>query len=199
MVIERDLRGPKVLVLPDGRYLKLFRRRRLFGRELLWPAVIRFARNAACLARLGIPTLRVTALHCDRIRGFGAAVYDPLPGDTLRKLLAEDRAAPGLMQCLGAFIAALHDKGVYFRSLHPGNVVFNGAEPGLIDVLDLRFGSWPLNRWERRRNWRHFLRTDVDRSHLTRERLDALCAGYRSASTLSAAALQTALRDLHGS
>lgn len=198
-VIESDLRGPKVVLLADGRYLKLFRRRRLLSRELLLPAVTRFARHAARLARLGVPTLRVMALHCDRWRGFGAAVYDPLPGDTFRRLLVEDRVDVALMRDLGAFIATLHHRGLYFRSLHPGNIVYDGKSFGLIDVLDLQFRPCPLNRWERRRNWQHFLRVAGDRRQLVGERLDALRAGYAGAARLPEGAIRVALRDLHES
>ena len=39
-VVERDGHGIKVLRLSDGRYLKYFRRKRFFNRELLSPAAV---------------------------------------------------------------------------------------------------------------------------------------------------------------
>src|SRR5690606_16749051 len=62
-VIERDAHGDKVLMLADGRYLKYFRRKRTWNRDLLVPAAVRFTRHARHLSRLGIPTLEVTGLH----------------------------------------------------------------------------------------------------------------------------------------
>ena len=91
-VIERDPRGIKVLRLQDGRYLKYFRRKRFFSRDLMVPAAIRFARHARQLWQMGIPTLRVTALHRVVGQPHTVTVYEPLPGRTLRELLASGEA-----------------------------------------------------------------------------------------------------------
>jgi hypothetical protein len=182
-VIEQDARGFKVLRLPDGAYLKYFRRKRFFNRELMVPAAIRFARNARQLWQMGIPTMRVTALH--RIVGepHTVAIYQPLPGRTLRELLASGEADEALMYRIGEFLAQLHRLGILFRSVHPGNIVVNDGEVGLIDVLDIRFHPFSLSRWQRRRNWLHLLRYPDewrDKSELIR----ALLQGYRDIADL---------------
>lgn len=181
--IEQDERGFKVLRLPDGRYLKYFRRKRFFSRDLMAPAAIRFARNARQLWQMGVPTLRVTALH--RIVGepHTVAIYQPLPGLTLRELLAADRVDVPLMYRIGEFLAQLHRLGILFRSVHPGNIVVSEQSIGLIDVLDIRFRSYSLTRWERRRNWLHLLRCpDEWRRHP--HLVSALLRGYRDIADL---------------
>lgn len=185
-VLEQDQHGIKVLRLADGRYLKYFRRKRFFNRELLSPAALRFARHARALDRLQIPTLKVESLH--RITGEPntVAIYRPLPGETLRDLLAHGQVDTQLMYRTGVFIARLHRQGIMFRSLHPGNIVVDGLRIGLIDLLDMRLRPWSLSRWARRRNWWHLLRRGEDRPHLTPALIDALLAGYRDAADLPA-------------
>lgn len=178
-VIEQDRHGIKVLQFPDGRFLKFFRRKRWLNRDLLSPAALRFARHAVQLERLAIPTLRVESLH--RIPGepHSVAIYHPLPGRTLRQLLASGEATPQLMYRIGTFLALLHRRGVYFRSVHPGNIVITGMQQfGLIDLLDMKVRPWSMSRWARRRNWLHFLRAPQDRPYLTPALIDAVIMGY---------------------
>ncbi|MCL2021217.1 MAG: hypothetical protein FWG81_03740 [Betaproteobacteria bacterium] len=52
-VIESDQHGEKVLRLADGRFLKLFRRRRLITSTAFYPYAQRFADNAVALAGAG--------------------------------------------------------------------------------------------------------------------------------------------------
>ncbi|KYZ86592.1 MULTISPECIES: hypothetical protein [Alloalcanivorax] len=183
-VVERDGHGIKVLRLRDGRYLKYFRRKRFFNRELLSPAAVRFARHARQLAQLRIPTLEVESLH--RIIGepHTVAVYQPMPGLTLRQMLARGQVDTQLMYRVGVFIARLHRLGVFFRSVHPGNIVIDGLRIGLIDVLDMKVRPWSMSRWARRRNWLHFLRCEEDRPHLRDDLVEALLVGYRDAADL---------------
>ncbi|MCK0537624.1 serine/threonine-protein kinase [Alcanivorax quisquiliarum] len=178
-VLEADGHGVKVVALPDGRILKFFRRKRRFNRDLLAPAALRFARHALRLQRLGIPTLRVDSLH--RVAGepHSVAVYQPLAGSTLRELLRDGHASPQLMYRVGAFLALLHRKGVFFRSVHPGNIIVTPQQHfGLIDLLDMKVRPWSMSRWARRRNWLHFLRTPQDRPFLSPALLDAVILGY---------------------
>lgn len=183
-IVEQDDHGIKVLKLEDGRYLKYFRRKRLFNRELLSPAAVRFARHARQLQRLRIPTMELESLH--RIIGepHTVAIYQPMPGDTLRALLARHEVDHQLMYRIGVFLARLHRQGVFFRSVHPGNIVIDGFRIGLIDVLDMKFRPWSMSRWARRRNWHHFLRCPEDRPYWRAELFDALLYGYHDAADL---------------
>jgi tRNA A-37 threonylcarbamoyl transferase component Bud32 len=184
-VLERDDHGVKVLVLPDGNFLKYFRRKRLLSRDLLAPAALRFAINVRRLHALGVPVMRVLALHRIIGEAHTVVIYQPLAGESLRKLLATESVDAAQMRRVGSFIAHLHSLGIYFRSLHPGNIVIDGETPGLIDVLDLRMRAWSLTRWERHRNWLHFLRCEEDRPWLRGDLIDALLAGYHETSELS--------------
>ncbi|MCL2076766.1 MAG: hypothetical protein FWH15_10140, partial [Betaproteobacteria bacterium] len=52
-IIESDQHGEKVLRLADGRFLKLFRRKRLITSTALYPYAMRFVDNACALTRAG--------------------------------------------------------------------------------------------------------------------------------------------------
>lgn len=166
-VLERDRHGDKVLVLADGTYLKLFRRKRLISSAAWYPYARRFAENALALAGRNIPCPVVIGLY--RIPGAkrDAVRYRPLEGQTLRQLIRSGADTPGLRARLGHFVARLHEAGIYFRSLHLGNIVLTpGGELGLIDIADLRAGSRPLPRHRRQRNLRHLCRDEQDRAWL---------------------------------
>jgi len=178
-VIEADHYGVKVLELADGSFLKLFRRKRLLSSATLVSHAKRFASNArdlkqrhiACpeiIDTYRIPSIERTAVH-----------YWPLPGNTLRQLLAlPSDTHTKLAHHLGILIAELHNKGVYFRSLHLGNVVQSeNGHLGLIDISDMVCSSAPLGRLKRSRNFQHLFRyeRDVDNLRLYR---NSLIEGY---------------------
>lgn len=182
-VIETDKNGPKVALLADGSYLKYFYRKRWLHRELLAPAAVQFSRNAHQLTQLEIPTLTVESLHRIIGEAHTVVIYEPLPGRTLRELLAANEADANLIYRLGIFLALVQRRGIYFRSIHPGNIIVNGMEFGLIDILDMRFRSWSLSRWARRRNWRHLFRDPQEWSKHP-DLIEALINGYRHSADL---------------
>jgi hypothetical protein len=186
-VIESDGHGEKVLRLPDGSYLKLFRRKRLISSAAWYPYAQRFADNAAALRRRGIPCPEVTGVYRIPAIRRDAVRYRPLPGTILRQACKAGTAPERLPERLGRFVAALHAAGVYFRSLHLGNVVITpGGELGLIDIADLRAHDRPLRAGERRRNLER-LRRDPDDQALFEGADGALFeAAYRAAAQLSA-------------
>ncbi|WP_304640388.1 lipopolysaccharide kinase InaA family protein [Pseudomonas sp.] len=164
-VIERDGHGEKVLLLDDGTFLKIFRRKRWLSKTLFWPPAQRFADNAEELARRGIPCPRVTGVFRLDKPARTLVKYVPLPGDTLRKLLgaASKEQQERLLSDLAVFVTRLHEAGIYFRSLHPGNVVRTpDGELGLIDISDMRCFAKPLSFQLRKRNLRHLMRYASD-------------------------------------
>jgi tRNA A-37 threonylcarbamoyl transferase component Bud32 len=166
-VLERDHFGEKVLVLADGSYLKLFRRKRLISSAAWYPYAQRFADNALALAERKIPCPEVTGLYRIPSMRRDAVRYRPLEGQTLRQLVRSGADAAGLRTQLGRFVAELHGAGVYFRSLHLGNIVLTPAGTlGLIDIADLRAGRRSLPAHRRRRNLQHLLRDAQDRAWL---------------------------------
>jgi hypothetical protein len=180
-VIERDPRGIKVLQLPDGDYLKVFRLRHRFSLARVYGYAQRFCSHAGKLAALGIPSIHIRACYAvqdARLLAYPLAVsdtpttetvaplshtfavhYAPLPGLTLKQLLDQQQLSPELVRQLGAFIAELHAKGVHFRSLHLGNIVLTPAgELGLIDIADMKIYPWSLWFGTRLRSFRHLTR-----------------------------------------
>ena len=161
-VLREENYGVKVWLLPDDRVVKLFRTKRLISSARLVPYSTRFARNAERLRRRGICTPEVLdTFHCPEIERHGV-VYRRLPGVAFVQLLAERQEADALVRRLAAFLAELHEKGIYFRSVHPGNVLLvDGDTLGLIDLQDVRFRPWPLRQGARARNFRHLFASDA--------------------------------------
>ncbi|MDG1582584.1 toluene tolerance protein [Pseudomonas sp. GOM6] len=181
-VLERDTRGPKVVALPDGRFLKIFHTRRTALQSRLWPAARRFLHNTERLRARGVATPGISEIFwLNRDKGLSACLYTPLPGESLEKLLHDD--APKLeleLPALATFIRHLHSQGIYFRSLHLGNILLIApGRFGLIDVLDLRCYPFPLNRGLVRRNFEH-LRSYLQRRKLEHFPLDRLLALYQT-------------------
>ena len=157
-VLERDARGPKVIRLSDGRFLKIFHTRRTVVLARLMPPAQRFARNAELLHRHGIAAPEILeTFWLDRSKGLSACLYRPLAGQSLEQIL---RDAPHELEQtlpkLATFIAQLHAKRLYFRSLHLGNIIKTSESSfGLLDFLDLHQKILPLTKWHVQRNFRH--------------------------------------------
>ncbi|MEZ0239016.1 MAG: hypothetical protein ACAH06_13240 [Methylophilaceae bacterium] len=83
-VLEQDAHGLKVLCMPNGDILKLFRVKRLVSSVRLYSHVRSFCRNAERLRALGIPTVTIRQLYHSSDRIHSAVLYQPLPGKTLR-------------------------------------------------------------------------------------------------------------------
>lgn len=184
-VIEADRYGEKVLLLPDGTYLKLFRRKRLLSSAGLYPYAQRFSDNLRALQLRGIPCPKLIDLYRIRAMARDVVHYRPLVGKTLRQRLREEFAsgeADKLRQALGQFVARLHQLGVYFRSLHLGNIVLTpDGQLGLIDVSDMSTQQRPLGRIKRARNMKHLLRYEDEATWIHSGGL--FTAAYRDGAT----------------
>ncbi|MDH1259034.1 MULTISPECIES: lipopolysaccharide kinase InaA family protein [Pseudomonas] len=166
-VLEADGSGDKVLRLADGRMLKLFRRKRLLSSALFFPYAQRFANNTKALQQRDILCPNVIAVYRIPSIQRDGVYYAPLAGETVRQLQGTPEETETLRSQLGAFIAQLHEKGVYFRSLHFGNVVQTPQNQlGLIDIADLRCQRRALSDSKRLRNFAHLLRYKQDRQWL---------------------------------
>ncbi|KRW57779.1 toluene tolerance protein [Pseudomonas sp. TTU2014-080ASC] len=164
-LIEADHCGEKVLKLADGSFLKLFRRKRLITSELYRPYARRFALNAKRLAKLQIPCPTIITTYSIPSIERTAVHYWPLPGTTLRYEFQniDGELQDALCTMLGAFIARIHDSGVYFRSLHLGNIVQTpDGQLGLIDIADMQVFRGPIGRLRRKRNFLHLFRYSND-------------------------------------
>lgn len=156
-VIEKDGFGDKVIILQDGTFLKLFRRKRLITSAAIWPYAQRFANNAKKLEELGIPCPKIIQVYRIPSIERDAVHYHPLPGKTLRDLYLENMEySSNLREKFHEFVKTIQDLGVYFRSFHLGNVVLTpDNELGLIDISDMKIFRRPLSKWQRKRNDAH--------------------------------------------
>ncbi len=182
-VVEKDGRGPKVVQLNDGNFLKIFRSKRpLLAR---WRSEAqRFASNAQALQKLGIATPQIIeCLWIEPNKGVSACLYRPLAGKSLESLAKQEREQlDALLPNFAAYIRHLHQSGIYFRSLHLGNVLsLPDGGFGLIDFLDLRLKRRPLGKSLTRRNFAH-LQNYLLRRHIENFPLEKLLAYYEQAS-----------------
>lgn len=165
--LEADSHGDKVLLLPDGSYLKLFRRKRLLSSAAIWPYAQRFADNIKSLQKRSIPCPEIIAIYRVAAIARDAVHYAPLLGETVRHLIQHETDNDSLRTQLGRFVAVLHERGIYFRSLHLGNIILTPDNKlGLIDIADMNCKRWPLSKGQRIRNFQHMLRYEVDKQWL---------------------------------
>ncbi|MDG9929239.1 toluene tolerance protein [Pseudomonas sp. GD03985] len=160
-LLEKDSHGPKVVRLPSGTLLKIFRSRRNPLLARIRPDARRFAERASRLQAHGIRTPAIReCCWLERDKAVSACLYQPLAGQSLDSLFHNSRKEfDGLLPQLAAYILKLHRLGIYFRSLHLGNILLTpDGDFGLIDFLDLRFKNRPLGRLLVRRNFRHLQR-----------------------------------------
>ena len=162
-VLMKDRHGLKVIATPDGRIMKFFRRKRLLSSALWNPYAKRFAKNAARLTQMGIPTVEVTGVWRISSLKRDVVAYKRLEGESLRDL----EKTPELFGKLAAFISDLHEKGVFFRSVHFGNILeLPDGCLALIDMADLTFKGRPLTANERLRNFGHLMKYREDQEPL---------------------------------
>ena len=184
-VLEADSHGDKVLRLPSGNFLKLFRRKRLLSSAALWPYAQRCATNTKALQDRGIPCPQIIAVYRISSIERDAVYYAPLPGMTLRQLTEQSDFSSDILGRLGQFVARLHASGVYFRSLHLGNIVLTpDNELGLIDIADMKYQRKPLSQQQCLRNFQHILRYTADKQWLLQDPTKDFFAKYLSNSNL---------------
>lgn len=178
-VLEADADGDKVLLLADGRIIKLFRVRHAISKARIYPYSKRFARNVTQLQQLNIAT--VSDVSCFKLPSHQCTgvIYQPLAGETLRRLGVAGNLSETLCADTGAFVARLHALGILFRSLHLGNILScEHGGLGLIDVADLSRRPWSLRKSERLRNFQHLFRPAEDHQYLSAKHKGALIDGY---------------------
>jgi len=196
-VISFDHYGDKVLELPDGLMLKLFRLKRRLSSALIWPYAKRFERGARQLRQLHIPTVEVVASYRIESVGRHAVVYRPLGGKTLRDALKDSKKSKDLLERFSAFLARLHNQGIYFRAIHFGNViVLQSGDFGLIDVSEIRTSRWSLGIGKRIRNFKPIFRYKEDLHAIQAFGLDLFLDIYLRSSNLPPNARRSFLRRI---
>ena len=162
--IEKDLRGPKVVILAPDRYLKIFYQRDAISMARLLSRAKQFANNAVKLKKRGITTVGILDVFRTRNPRRDCVCYHGIPGDTVRTVLTEKPKDTELSKQLGRYVAQLHQAGVMFRSLHLGNIIqLSDGSFGLIDIADMRVNVFTLSKSQRKRNFQHVFRYEQDR------------------------------------
>ena len=164
-VLAEDGFGEKVLRLKDGNILKLFRVKRWWSSALLVNYAKRFYNNAQLLTQKNVNTVKILRyIDIPAIKRSGV-IYEPLSGDNIRDIATRHNhiLTTDIIVRLGAFIAELHNKGIYFRSLHLGNIILTAEnELGIIDIADLKIHKKSLSINLRLRYMPHMKRYEKD-------------------------------------
>jgi hypothetical protein len=188
-VLAADRHGEKVLLRPDGRIIKLFRRKRLLSSALFFPYATRFERAASELTARGFRTVTVSLAARIPSIGRDAVVYVMLPGVSLRQALLDDpkRRDPLMNQWI-VLLARLHAAGVYFRATHLANIIVpdDGGELAIIDVSEARCRRGPLSPALRARNFRPLVKYKEDVDAMRSFGAARFVAAYLQAASLEA-------------
>lgn len=167
ITLEKDKLGPKVLILNDKTYLKIFRRQSNYFPRLHPTNADRFVENCEHLSRLGIPCPKVRTRMSMDIPRWDLVVYEPIDGESAKKLFLAGALSAEDLNRIRVFINKIQALGIYFRSLHLGNIIsMSNGRFGLVDVSDLSLKNKPLNLLYRHRNRKHLLRDSVTREAL---------------------------------
>ncbi|MGH1372414.1 MAG: hypothetical protein ACRBBW_10285 [Cellvibrionaceae bacterium] len=163
-VIEKDSHGPKVILLSEDRYLKIFYQKSAISMAKLRSRAKQFSANAKKLKTRGITTVGILDVFQTKSPRRDCVCYHGIPGKTVRQVLASNTDKASLSKQLGQYVAQLHDAGVMFRSLHMGNIIqLDDGSLGLIDIADMRVNFFSLHQSQRIRNFQHVFRYQQDR------------------------------------
>lgn len=183
VISSHSVYGPKVIHLKSGDYIKVFNVKSGLTKRRWFPKYKTFIRNAARLNEMGFRTITVTAVYAlPHIQAYAVA-YHPIDGEDFRHVMMRDPAMA--IGPLMAFIAALHEKGIYFHGMHLGNILYNDAgEFGIIDMADLAFYRAPLRVDLRVRQLRRLLRYHLDCPYFEHIGFEKVISMYREKAGL---------------
>ena len=161
-LIEGTAEKPRVFITIDQKIIKCFRpRHRRFTSAMFRPYAKRFINNAKSLKALGIPGPNILEAYHVPERRWYVVIYDCIEGQSLRDLVAAGDSE--IINAFIAFVAKLHQQGVFFRALHLGNVLKQPDNSfALIDITDMRVKRRALTSSQRIRNIRHILKNRDD-------------------------------------
>ena len=185
-ILERDGWGIKVLETSDHKIFKIFRLKRLISSAYFVPHALRFKWNAYFLKKMGVESVVVDEIVYCREEQRHVLSYEKVPGQPIKSILERNQDDKDLLKKLIAFVAMLHDKGIYFRSLHFGNIIVKpNGDFVLIDITDMRFSPFKLSIKQRIRNWKHLIKYDFEKSTVENYGWDAFFEDYAHFAMLS--------------
>ena len=173
-VLRDDGKGNQVLLTGDDRIIRLTRARRLLDSTFK-----RFAANANELKTLGIRSPDIDGVFRCRSEHATLVMYKRLEQDTIRNLLNSDSPPGDMVTRLSAFLAELHDKGVFSSALDLGGIVYAGDMPyALVELKDLQIITSPLTIRRRIAAIATLLSPGADRQVLMDYGLDRFLSEY---------------------
>ncbi len=127
---------PAILLTSDQRIIKHIYRRSWFSSSHIWPYAQRFINNAQLLHQRGINVPTIRGRYFYPTFGCDILVYDYLEGKSLFTYAREHNF--DYLEKTPAFLAKLHDLGIYFRDFHLDNVIIHKNEFALIDISSVK-------------------------------------------------------------
>lgn len=181
--IKTSRNRPVILISKTGTIIKHIYHRSGWSSSRIWPYALRFLKNSQLLKPLGftVPqvhsTYRCHALRCDII------TYSRLDGRSVRALWLK-----GQKEALfrtPAFIAKLHQEGIYFRDLHLDNLLYHNNAFGMIDLASIQKKKKPLSVSMRQRNFQHLFSKEEDQGIFAQYTPEQFLSTYQVTAQLS--------------
>lgn len=197
VVIQDAHTGPKVVMLSNNNYLKIFRLKTWFSSALFYHYADRFVDNAINLAKLGIMTVKpvnkyiIPQAYIKDSKYTKAVEYEYLPGQTFRNLILNKECSLNIIEDFARFIALLHYKGIYFKAIHFANIIYHvdfKDKFGLIDIDNMKLYSRPLSFKLRQKNFKQMMRYQADTDWLQQNKklfLDIYIANSLAKNTIT--------------
>lgn len=163
-LLKTTYNRPKLFESTQGDIVKVFYpRKKRFSSNKYKPYAIRFHTNAKRLQSLGFVTPIIKNMqHCPELNTYTIS-YEKIPGVDVR-VLTTDGQRPEIMESVAAYIANLHEKGIFFRSVHLENLLhLNNGDFALLDIVDVQFKRPSLSIYLRYRNLKHMFQVEDDK------------------------------------
>lgn len=172
--------GPKVYLNTNNAALKLFYRKESWKRRL-FPNAVRFIKLAKRLTERNITTVApIEHYYCSALK-IDIVSYPWLEGACLRDKVQQGDFSK--LDSYARFLAALHQKNIYFRGAHLGNILLlNDHRFALIDICNLKFR---MNFRHRIKNISYVLNHWMDRDRLQQYGRERFVRAYLDATDFS--------------
>lgn len=154
-ILSDSTEGPKVLQQQNGNIIKIFYSSKKWSLPLLLPHALRFHRSAKRLnnANFLAPSIKTLAYY--PTKKAHVLTYPEIPGQDFRQLSDN---TPAILEKLPRFLAALHQKGIFYKGIHLGNIILTPKqEIALIDITNVKAYHKPLTLPQRAKNLAHFV------------------------------------------
>lgn len=154
---------PKLFESKNGEIIKIFYpRKKLLSSNRYKPYALRFCTNAEELKTRGVITPEIRSVkYCQDLNVY-IITYQKLPGIDARVFSSENI---NIIPNIAAFIAELHQKGIFFRSIHLENLLcLTDNQLALLDIVDMQFKNRAISLYLRFRNLKHLFKIKEDQA-----------------------------------